>query len=71
MGTWQFTEKITANNLVYNTNRILKLTKNAYEETYVIQRENSSTISAIIGTRGSLGPTQTWYLPWKKLEPAL
>jgi hypothetical protein len=54
MGTWQFTKKITANNLVYNTTRTLKLTKNTYEETYVIQRENPGTISAIIGTSGSL-----------------
>jgi hypothetical protein len=59
IGTWQFTEKITANNLVYNTARTLKLTKNTYEETYVIQRENSNSISAIIGTRGSLGLTHT------------
>jgi uncharacterized membrane protein len=59
IGTWQFTEKITTDDLVYNTTRTLKLTKNTYEETYVIQRENSATISAIIGTRGSLGLTHT------------
>jgi hypothetical protein len=54
IGTWQFTEKITSNDLVYNTTRTIILTKNTYEETYVIQRENSSTISAIVGTRGDL-----------------
>lgn len=58
-GTWQFTEQITANDMVYNTTRTLNLTKDTYEETYVIQRENSSTISAIIGTGGSLWLTHT------------
>jgi hypothetical protein len=59
IGDWQFIEKITADNLVYNTTRTIKLTKNTYEETYVIQRENSAAISAIIGTRGDLGLTHT------------
>jgi len=59
IGDWQLSEKITADNLVYNTTRTLKLTKNTYEETYVIQRENSATISAVIGTRGDLGLTHT------------
>jgi hypothetical protein len=59
IGTWQFNEKINIDNLVYNTTRTLKLTKNTYEETYMIQRENSGTISAIIGTRGSLGLAHT------------
>jgi hypothetical protein len=57
IGSWQVTEKITGNSLVYNTTRTLNLTKKTYEEIYIIQRENSSTISAIIGTRGSLGLT--------------
>jgi hypothetical protein len=59
VGTWQYKEKITTDNMVYNTTRILTLTKDTYEETYAIQRENSSTISAIIGTGGSLGLTHT------------
>jgi len=59
IGTWQFTEQVTADDLVYNTTRTLILTKNTYEETYIIQRENSGTISAIIGTRGSLGLSHT------------
>ena len=29
IGTWQFTEKITSNDLVYNTTRILVLTENS------------------------------------------
>lgn len=56
---WQFTEQITANDMVYNTTRTLNLTKDTYEETYVIQRENSGTISAITGTGGSLWLTHT------------
>ena len=60
IGTWQFTEQITTDNLVYNTTRTLKLTKNTYEETYVIQRENSTSISEIYGMKGSLGLTHTY-----------
>jgi len=55
IGTWQFTEKITSDDLVFNTTRTLILTKNSYEETYTIQRENSAVISSIIGTKGNLG----------------
>jgi len=54
IGTWEFTKKITSDEITYNTTRTIILTKNTWEETYVIQRENSSSISAIIGTRGDL-----------------
>jgi len=54
VGTWQFEEKISTGDLVFNTTRTLKLTKNTYEETYLIQRENSGSASAIIGTSGDL-----------------
>lgn len=54
IGTWQFTEKITSDDLVFNTTRTLILTENSYEETYTIQRENSAVISSIIGTKGNL-----------------
>ena len=57
--TWQFTEKITSNDLVYNTTRILVLTENSYEETYTIQRENSAVISVILGTRGKIAMTHS------------
>lgn len=59
IGTWQFTEKITSNDLVFNTTRTLILTKNSYEETYTIQRENSAAISSIIGTRGNISMTHS------------
>ena len=55
IGTWQFSEKITSDDLVYNTTRTLILTENSYEETYTIQRESSAVISSIIGTKGNLG----------------
>jgi hypothetical protein len=55
IGTWQFTEKITSDDLVFNTTRTLILTKNSYEETYTIQRESSALISSIIATKGNLG----------------
>jgi len=54
IGTWQFSEKITSDDLVFNTTRTLILTENSYEETYIIQRENSALISSIIGTKGTL-----------------
>ncbi|TFG42648.1 MAG: hypothetical protein E4H43_02840 [Bacteroidia bacterium] len=54
IGTWEFTGKITSDDIVYNTTRTIILMKNSYEETYVIQRENSSSVSAIIGTMGDL-----------------
>jgi len=53
-GTWEYTEKITSDELVYNNVRTITLTKSDYEETYVIRRENSGTIVSIIGTRGDL-----------------
>jgi hypothetical protein len=54
IGTWEFTEKITSDEITYNTTRTIILTKNTWEETYVIQRENSSSISAIFGTSGDV-----------------
>lgn len=54
IGTWQFSEKITSDDLVFNTTRTIILTKNSYEETYTIQRENVAVISAILGTRGNI-----------------
>jgi len=54
IGTWEFIEKITSDEIVYNNTRTIILMKNAFEETYIIQRENSSSVSAIIGTRGDL-----------------
>ena len=54
VGTWQFTETINTDGLVFNTIRTMKLTKKTYEETYSVQRQNSASISEIIGTRGNL-----------------
>jgi hypothetical protein len=58
-GSWQFTGKITSDNLVYNTTRTIILTKKTFEETYVIQRENSPAVTAIVGTMGSLGTSHS------------
>jgi hypothetical protein len=54
VGTWQFKEAITTDDLVFNTTRTLTLTKKSYEETYVIVREDEGKISAIIGLKGDL-----------------
>ncbi len=53
-GTWQFTETINTDGLVFNTVRTIVLTRKSYEETYSVQRENSASFSEIIGTRGDL-----------------
>jgi hypothetical protein len=58
-GTWQFTETITADDLVLNTIRTLTLTKISYEETFLVKRENSTSISELIGTRGDLSRTHS------------
>lgn len=59
IGTWQFTEQITADDIVYTTTRTLTLAKSSWEETYVIKRQSSADISAIIGTKGTLGMSHT------------
>ena len=59
IGTWQFSEQITADDIVYSTTRTLTLAKSSWEETYVIKRQNSADISAIIGTKGTLGMSHT------------
>jgi len=59
IGTWQFSEQITADDIVYSTTRTLTLARSSWEETYVIKRQGSADISAIIGTRGKLGMSHT------------
>jgi hypothetical protein len=54
IGTWQYVETLSADEVVYTTTRTLQLTKTTYEETYVIQRQNTGTISGIIGTEGRI-----------------
>lgn len=59
IGTWQCVETITADDMVYNTTRTITLTKKTWEETYLIRRENTVNITAIIGTRGSLARSRS------------
>lgn len=54
VGTWEFSGQIVTNDLTYNTTRTLILTRNTYEEIYVIKRESSGLISGIFGTKGRL-----------------
>jgi hypothetical protein len=54
VGSWQFTERIVTNELTYNTTRTLILTRDTWEEVYMIQREGSGLISGIFGTKGKL-----------------
>lgn len=59
IGTWQCNETITADDMVYNTTRTIVLSKKEWEETYLIRRDNSGTITAIIGTGGSLARSRS------------
>lgn len=59
IGTWQCNENVSANDIVYNTTRTIVFTKKTYEETYIIKLENSSTITAIIGTRGNVARSRS------------
>ena len=59
IGTWQYNETITANDMVYSTTRTIVFTKKTYEETYLIKRDNSSAITAIIGTSGSIARSRS------------
>jgi len=54
IGTWEFKDKVYYGDLTFNTTRTLILTKNTYQEVYVIQLDNSPTISSILGTKGDL-----------------
>lgn len=67
IGTWQFKDQINTNDLVYNTTRTLTLTRNKYEEIYIIRRENSGLISGIFGTRGQLAFSR-YYMVFKLKE---
>lgn len=59
VGTWQFNETINTDNLVFNTIRTLTLTRKSYEETFLVERENSGPVSEIIGTSGDLVTTHS------------
>ncbi len=59
VGTWQFNETITADAMVYSNTRTIVFTKNTWEETYLIRRQNSETITAIIGTRGNIARSRS------------
>ena len=61
IGNWQFADTIMENDITYVTTRTLELTKTSYEETYVIRHRNDSTITAIIGTRGSIVKSRNYF----------
>lgn len=58
-GTWLFTEQINADGLILNTTRTMILSQHSYEETFLVQREGSATVSEIIGTKGDLITTHS------------
>ncbi len=67
IGTWQHKEQVNSDGQLYNTTRTLILTRNTYEETYLISRENSGLISGIFGTRGKLAFSR-YYMVFKLEE---
>jgi hypothetical protein len=52
--SWQYKDKVYVGEVAYNTTRTLILTKTTYEEVYVMQRDNSSTITTLLGLKGDL-----------------
>lgn len=54
VGTWQYKEKVYAGEFAYNTTRTLILTETTFEEIYVMQRDNSTTIASVLGMKGDL-----------------
>jgi hypothetical protein len=58
-GTWQFAETITTDGQVFNTIRTLILAKKSFEETYLVEREEAETVSAIFGKKGDLSSSHS------------
>jgi hypothetical protein len=54
VGSWQYKDKLYVGDLTYNTTRTLTLTKSTYEEIYVIQPDNSGTITSLLGLKGGI-----------------
>lgn len=54
VGTWEYKDNVYAGEFTYNSTRTLGLTTTTYEEIYVMQRDNSATIAAILGLKGNL-----------------
>jgi len=54
VGTWQNKDKVYVGDVTYNTTTTLTLTESTFQEIYVMQRDNSSTITTILGLKGSL-----------------
>lgn len=62
VGNWQYSDTISADDIIYITTRTLQLTKTTYEESYVIERQSPGTISAIIGTKGRLSRSRNFFI---------
>lgn len=65
VGTWQYKEKVYAGEFEYNTTRTLVLSETTFEEIYLMQRDNSTTIASLLGMKGDLdvsGPEMTFTL---------
>jgi hypothetical protein len=54
VGTWEYEDKVYVGEFTYNTTRTLGLTATTFEEIYVMQRDNSTTIATILGLKGNL-----------------
>jgi hypothetical protein len=54
MGKWQYKEKIYVGDITYNTTTTLTLDESSFEEVYIIQRDNLSEITSLLGLKGTL-----------------
>lgn len=54
VGTWEYKDNVYVGEFTYNTTRTIGLTETTFEEMYVMQRDNSSTIATILGLKGNL-----------------
>jgi hypothetical protein len=54
VGTWQYTDKIYAGEMVFNGITTLTLTESTFEEIYVLKADNSSEIGSLLAMKGDL-----------------
>lgn len=54
VGTWEYEDKVYVGELTFNSTHTLGLTETTYEEIIVMQRDNSTTITTLLGLKGNL-----------------
>lgn len=54
IGKWQNRDKLYVGDITYNTTTTLTLTESSFEEVYIIQRDNSSEVTSLLGLKGTV-----------------